>query len=69
MFSFVGVGVMAALLAFIVNSLLKADRSYELEDFDSGRKQILTGKELAEGLRLDIADTPGSMLLIYKSRK
>jgi alpha-galactosidase len=45
---------------------LDAKRRYELEDLDTGKKNVYTGKKLATGLRLDIADTPGSRLLIYR---
>jgi len=45
---------------------LNAKRSYALEDLHTGAKKVYTGKELATGLRLDIADTPGSRLLIYR---
>jgi len=48
---------------------LQADRRYELEDLDNNRKQVITGKELAAGLRLDIPAAPGSALLIYRSKK
>jgi len=48
---------------------LNAKRGYELEDLDTGEKKVYTGRELATGLRLDIVDTPGSRLLIYRSMK
>jgi alpha-galactosidase len=48
---------------------LKTDRRYQVEDLDSGAKRIYTGKELATGLQLDIAEMPGSRLLIYKALK
>jgi alpha-galactosidase len=48
---------------------LKAKRSYELEDLDDGTKRFFTGKELADGLGLDIPAMPGSRLLIYKSKQ
>jgi len=48
---------------------LNAGRSYEVQDLDTGGKTVYTGKKLATGLRLDIARTPGSRLLIYRVMK
>jgi len=48
---------------------LKADGIHELADLDNNKKQTLTAKELAEGLRLDIPASPGSALLIYESKR
>ena len=48
---------------------LNARRRYELEDVDTGKKKVYMGKTLATGLRLDIAGTPGSRLLIYRVMK
>ena len=48
---------------------LTAEATYELEDVDSQRKMIAAGKKLAEGLRLNILSSPGSILLTYRVRK
>lgn len=40
---------------------------YEVEDIDSGNKQLISGKDLLEkGISLQIEEQPGSRLLVYK---
>jgi len=48
---------------------LKPGRTYQVEDLDSGTKQLVTGKALASGLRLSVANPQGSTLLIYREEK
>ncbi len=48
---------------------LDAKRRYKLEDLDTGAKKVYAGKKLAAGLRLDIANKPGSRLLIYSAMR
>jgi alpha-galactosidase len=45
---------------------LKPAKTYEVEDVDSGKKQLVTGRELAAGLRLTLANPQSSTLLIYR---
>ena len=48
---------------------LKPAKTYEVEDVDSGKKQLITGRELAVGLRLALANPQSSTLLIYREAK
>ncbi len=46
---------------------LEAGASYELRDLDSGEATLLSGDMLmTEGLRLTIADQPGTKVLVYR---
>jgi len=48
---------------------LQPAKTYEVEDVDSGKKQLVTGKELATGLRLSLANPQSSTLLIYREAR
>ena len=48
---------------------LKPTARYELEDADLGTKRIVAGGELAQGLRLTLANPASSGLLIYRELK
>jgi hypothetical protein len=48
---------------------LKPAKTYEVEDADGGKKQLVTGKELAAGLRLALTNPQSSTLLIYREKK
>ncbi len=48
---------------------LKPGKTYEVEDIDNGRKQFVTGKELAAGLRINLANPQSSSLLVYREAK
>lgn len=48
---------------------VRAERRYQLEDLDSGKKQVHTGKQLLQDLRLNIPEMPGSRLIIYRAFK
>lgn len=48
---------------------LEADAKYELEDVDSGKKTVLTGKELSEAMTIIIDDANQSRLLFYRKVK
>ncbi len=48
---------------------LDPDKSYEIEDADSGAKSTATGRELMDGgIRFDIESTPGSQLFYYTEK-
>lgn len=48
---------------------LNPAKSYELEDLDTERKQLVSGQDLASGLRLVLATPQASTLLIYLEAK
>ncbi len=48
---------------------LKPTKSYEVEDVDGGEKRIASGKELADGLLLTLANPQSSTLLVYRQAK
>jgi len=48
---------------------LKTHGAYELEDVDRGTTRVASGRELAQGLRLNISTRPGSALLLYRLKK
>lgn len=48
---------------------LKLAKTYEVENVDGGKKQLVAGKELAAGLRLTLANPQSSTLLIYREAK
>jgi alpha-galactosidase len=45
---------------------LSQSTRYEIRYEDNGAKQILTGKELADGVVITIDNVPGSLLIIYR---
>jgi alpha-galactosidase len=48
---------------------LNPAKTYQVEDLDSGKKQLVTGKDLAAGLRLTLDTPQSSTLLIYREGK
>ena len=48
---------------------LKANASYEVEFVDTGEKRMATGKQLAQGLTVEVREAPGSALVIYRERR
>jgi alpha-galactosidase len=48
---------------------LRAEAVYVVEDVDRGARKSLKGKDLAEGLELDISTTPGSALMVYTLKR
>jgi len=48
---------------------LRANAKYELEFVDTGEKRTATGKQLAEGLTVELREAPGSALVIYRKKR
>jgi len=48
---------------------LKLAKTYEVENVDSGKKQLVTSKELAAGLHLSLPNPQSSTSLIYREAK
>ena len=44
---------------------LQPEEKYELENVDTGDKQIYQGSQLSSGLKMRVKSTPGSAVLLY----